>query len=75
MMLVECVILAELLVYQKEFYILTGLLICMLPPLCHPMQEIIVIDTILLVVPQFHVMAWGFPFMSAVWIKHGATLF
>jgi hypothetical protein len=28
---------------QKEYYILTGLLICMLPPLCHPMQEIIVI--------------------------------
>jgi fatty-acyl-CoA synthase len=27
------------------------------------------LDTILLVVPQFHVMAWGFPFMS-VWIKH-----
>jgi fatty-acyl-CoA synthase len=33
------------------------------------------LDTILLVVPQFHVMAWGFPYMSAVWIKHGATLF
>jgi fatty-acyl-CoA synthase len=33
------------------------------------------LDTILLVVPQFHVMAWGFVFMSAVWIKHGATLF
>jgi fatty-acyl-CoA synthase len=32
------------------------------------------LDTILLVVPQFHVMAWGFPYLS-VWIKHGATLF
>jgi acyl-coenzyme A synthetase/AMP-(fatty) acid ligase len=27
----------------KRYYILTGLRICMLPPLCHPMQEIIVI--------------------------------
>jgi fatty-acyl-CoA synthase len=58
----------------KEYYILTGTYLHASTIMSPNAGNYSNLDTILLVVPQFHVMGISV-FMPAVWIKHGATLF
>jgi hypothetical protein len=60
MMLVECVILAELLVYQKGLYSHRSTYLHASIIMSPNAGNYSNLDTILLVVPQFHVMAWDF---------------